>query len=151
MRSAELWNFSVYMYNAHNDLLEPVWRDRHPDHPSGTGNGRVWKPGVGHIGLAFSQQDARITADARVPGSAELLRLPSGYGRAYDEATYVSFVSQPIPRSPELQPWGVIVATSNVPGRFTEVNGLALRHAAAELGTILSLAYNGPVPISFEL
>ena len=55
MGSNELWNFAVYFYSAPDDILTPVWRDRHPNHPS-TDMGRLWKPGIGHIGMAFSRR-----------------------------------------------------------------------------------------------
>jgi hypothetical protein len=146
-RVNELWNFAVYLYDSEEDMLVPVWRDRHPEHPSPSGEGRKWKPGAGHIGLAFSQGEARITPDARIPGTAELLKLPSAQARPYDEYAYVSFISQPIPRAHPEGSWGVVVATSNVPDRFDEVTGLALNHAASELGTLLTFAYVGPRPI----
>jgi hypothetical protein len=142
----ELWNFAIYIYDAAQDELVPIWRDKHRSHPSGAGMGRSWKPGVGHIGLAFSQGEARITPNARLPGVVDLLRLPQGQARPYDESVYVSLMSEPI-RGPEGgTPWGVVVATSNVPGRFNELRGLALRHVAAEIGRLLGLGYEGPMP-----
>lgn len=137
----ELWNFAAYLYDAKTGELQPVWRAKHPSHPS-SGMGRAWKSGQGHVGIAFSNAQQRITADATVPQIAQLLRAPDASLQRYDDTTYVSIHAEPI-NSTGTRPYGVLVATSDRAGRFEVGNGLALTHLAGELSSLLTLAYKG--------
>lgn len=137
----ELWNFAVYLYDRERDTLVPVWRERHLLHPS-VGPGRFWAPGKGHVGLAFVDGAAKITPDATDPGVWSLMNTPAT-AKPHDEGAYASFISQPIgPVAEGNRPFGVLVATSNVVGRFDRGNALALRHAASAIATLMHLAYS---------
>jgi hypothetical protein len=109
-----LYNMALYMYDKKDDDLFIVWR-RHDDRLS-TSN-RRWKPGLGHVGLAFVQQEAKICHD--IFQSTELAN-PSNSDA--DKAKYRSFLSLPITDSfgntDGKKPLGVLVFTSSSVGQF---------------------------------
>jgi hypothetical protein len=96
--------------------------------------------GVGHVGKAFADRSVKITEDATQHGIAELMKPPPALSRPYDEATYRSYVCIPFGNdSDQADPCGVLVATSDRPGRFTNANHEILRQAAVVIGGIVSL------------
>lgn len=136
----ELWNFTLYIFNHDDNILYPIWRDKHPRHPS-PGNTRVWAPGQGHVGIAFAQGEPKICPDATVPGVREVFSISNE--KDYDRSAYVSFASEPIgPVGSDARPYGVLVATSNRSGRFNVATSLALRHAASALASLVHLRYD---------
>lgn len=140
----ELWSFAAYIYDPEKRLLVPIWRRKHPHHPS-SGPGRTWAAGSGHIGLAFRDCATKITSDAAAPEIRELV-TPVKETQPYDATTYRSFVSEPIgPVENGRPPIGVLVATSNVVGRFHLGNALVFRHAASAIATLLCMAYSDNV------
>jgi len=136
----ELWNFAVYLWDEQTQELIPVWRDRHPQHPS-KGDGRHWRDGEGHVGHAFRRRDALITPDAQVPAIRDLMAAGEKE-QPYDAATYRSFVSQPISALGDTKPFGVLVATSNLPNRFDKANALVLVHASSVIASTIEVAYD---------
>ena len=138
---SELWNFAVYLYDETQDRLFCVWHERCPGHPA-SGTGRAWKPGQGHVGLTFSNRSQHITADTRNPEVARLMRAPGDTYRKYDDEAYRALQTEPITTSDE-RVIGVVVATSDRPGRFDEANSLTLVHLAGELASLLSVAWTG--------
>lgn len=141
----ELWNFSVYLQDGEDGLLKPVWRKRSPKHPS-QGMGREFDQGQGHVGKAFADEQVKITADSSEQES--MLSLPEHLRQEYDGETYISYVSVPImsPRD-QRKPYGVIVATSDIPNRFEESNSVILQNTASILGIYLdSIGFRGSRP-----
>lgn len=136
----ELWNFSVYLWDEKGKLLRPVWRQKHAKHPS-RGMGREWREGEGHVGLAFRNREPLITPDAQAPDVQAFMTVP-GNAMPYDATAYRSYVSQPIDAPGSARPFGVLVATSDVPGRFDKANALVLLHASAVLASTIQVAYD---------
>ncbi|MBC2381291.1 GAF domain-containing protein [Pseudomonas sp. WS 5106] len=110
-----LYNFALYMYDASSEDLYINWRS-HDDRL--TPSGRRWKPGHGHVGLAFIQDQAKICAD--ITKSSE---LADNNSRHNDNHNYRSFISIPIKDSCKAtggkKPLGVLVFTSSAPNQFS--------------------------------
>ncbi len=133
----ENWNFAIYAYFEGEEMLRPIWRDKAPGHPS-TGEGRSWPKGGGHVGGTFMTGEDRIINDARAIKKEGADPVPAGSENGYDSDTYVSYASLLIgPIADRLEPFGVVVGTSDIPGRFNKENALVLRHFAQVLAGIL--------------
>jgi hypothetical protein len=72
-------------------------------------------------------------SDAAVPEVADLVRGRGQLNKPTDADYYRSFASIPLMLDEASQPRGVLVATSNVPGRFDLANSKVLRNAAIVL------------------
>lgn len=142
IESNEIWSLSCYIYSSKEEVLRCVWRAKSKRHPS-RGAARDWKPGCGHVGLAFANAQTKICPDATAPGVWETVSGPDPL--PYDRKAYVSFASQPIMADEVTLPYGVLVATSNKVGRFDTETGLALRQAAGAIATLVRLKYNDSV------
>lgn len=114
-KSDAYYNFALYMYNEISDDLTIIWRNH--DNRLTVSN-RRWRPGFGHVGLAFIQSEAKICQD--ITKSTE---LSDGATTEPDDMKYRSFISVPIKDSCELnngdKPLGVLVFTSNHVGQFS--------------------------------
>lgn len=139
----DIWNFVVYLHDPIQDELRPVWRCTDARHPSRQGvgdaevpKGRSWKPGIGHVGLAFRRNEALITEDAAQASVRQLFVAPGDLHRPYDETHYRSFASIPFGGD---QPVGVLVGTSSRMGAFDDRTSLPLRHAATVFGGLSSI------------
>lgn len=115
-KSESKYNIALYFYDNENDELGIVWRDCDSRLPQ---RNRKWKPGHGHVGLAFLHKETKFCPDIRM--STEL--TPS-YTRG-DNDNYRSFISIPILRCEDngsiqnsLKPLGVLVLTSAHPEQF---------------------------------
>jgi hypothetical protein len=136
---SEKWNFVVYIYHQATDELVAVWREKGQAHPS-EGLGRKWRRGQGHVGFAFANARAVITEDGRDQDVRNLVTAPEGHRRDYDEDVYVSFASIPIgPVGAQLEPLGVLVATSDRAGRFSSENSRIFAQAALALANCISM------------
>jgi hypothetical protein len=137
-RLSEKWSFTVFLFSEKQRLLLPVWRERAKDFPS-FGETRAWGPGEGHVGKAFVDQKSIITGDVRSPEAAEFSSIPPHRRKDYDDDLYVSFASIPI--GPILEedrrPYGVIVGTSNQPGRFDREKAGILFQVAGAIASLL--------------
>jgi GAF domain-containing protein len=135
----EKWNFVVYIYEPSRDALVPIWRRKGMTHPS-EGLGREWGRGQGHVGFAFANSRPIITEDSRNPDVRNLVTATEGQARDYDESVYISFASMPIgPVADQVEPLGVVVATSDRPGRFSSENSRIMAHVALALANALSV------------
>ncbi|WP_122605800.1 GAF domain-containing protein [Pseudomonas viridiflava] len=109
------YNFALYLYDKSSDELFIKWRDH--DNRLVVSN-RRWKPGFGHVGLAFIQAEAKICQDITI--SSE---LSDGAIDGSDKKKYRSFISVPIKDSYKVidgqKPLGVLVFTSNHVGQFS--------------------------------
>lgn len=106
--------------------------------------GRLWEPGQGHVGIAWAQSEGKICSDITASGIAEMFS-PKDAKQPYDTVTYTSFVSEPLgPLGNDRHPYGVLVATSSLAGRFNIGSALPLRHAASAIAALVYLAYDQP-------
>lgn len=135
----ELWNFAVYRFEKDKELLTPMWRERHPSHPSTT-LGRVFRPHEGHVGRTFAVRSPIVTRDATLPEISQYTQLGPDKQQPYDMQVYRSFAA--IPLGSASAPGGltgVLVATSDRVGRFDEAKDQHLRPlrlAAAALDSL---------------
>ncbi|MDI2589979.1 GAF domain-containing protein [Pseudomonas sp. 681] len=110
-----LYNFALYMYDETSEELCIKWRSH--DNRLNTSN-RRWKPGFGHVGLAFIQGEAKICQDIAI--SSE---LSDSATIESDKKNYRSFISVPIKDSYNIlggnKPLGVLVFTSNHVSQFS--------------------------------
>jgi hypothetical protein len=110
-----MFNMALYLYDKTDDDLFIVWR-KHDDRM--TTSNRRWKPGLGHVGLAFVQQEAKICHD--IFESTELAN--SSTSDSSDKTKYRSFLSIPVTdsfgASDGRKPLGVLVFTSSSVGQF---------------------------------
>jgi hypothetical protein len=110
-----LYNFALYMYDENSGDLFIKWRSH--DNRLTTSN-RRWKPGFGHVGLAFIQGEAKICQD--IATSSE---LSDSATIESDKKNYRSFISVPIKDSYNIlggnKPLGVLVFTSNHVSQFS--------------------------------
>lgn len=137
--AVEHWNFAVYLFDRERRLLDPVFRRKHEDHP-GSPRGRTFAPGQGHVGKAFADRVAKVTADADNHDVRILMDAAQELTKPYDRTAYRSYSSVPI-GSGQVDgfPYGVVVGTSSFPGRFTFENSYVLRNAAAVLANLVEL------------
>lgn len=110
-----LYNIALYLYDKKSDDLFIAWR-KHDDRM--TTSNRRWKPGFGHVGLTFVQQEAKICRD--ILESSELAN--SATSEPTDKQRYRSFLSIPINDSCNThdgkKPLGVLVFTSSHVAQF---------------------------------
>lgn len=113
-KSDAFYNFALYLYDRNSDELTIQWRSH--DNRMTVSN-RRWRPGFGHVGLAFIQSEAKICQD--ITTSSE---LSDGAIDDSDKKKYRSFISVPIKDSYNVldgkKPLGVLVFTSNHVGQF---------------------------------
>ncbi|WP_095047624.1 GAF domain-containing protein [Pseudomonas sp. Irchel s3h9] len=113
-KADSLYNMALYLYDAKSDELFIAWR-KHDDRLA-TSN-RRWKPGVGHVGLAFAQREAKICHD--ILTSSEL--ATSASNEPIDKTKYRSFMSIPVSDTCNTngkKPLGVLVFTSSHTNQF---------------------------------
>lgn len=113
---SDRWNFAIYLYDADDNLLHcnacrrPIRAEEEAKH-------RSWKPGEGHVGIAFQTKREIVASDTSEPEARALFDGPDPSMRDVDRARYRSIASIPI-RLGGAPPVGILVATSDVPGRF---------------------------------
>ena len=111
------YNICLYIYDEKANLLKVEWR-KHDDRLETSD--RDWKPGKGHVGLTFIQNELKICHD--IFASTELSASASTSG---DKEKYRSFLSVPIRDASKLSgdngenPLGVLVLTSNAEAQFS--------------------------------
>lgn len=146
----ERWTFGIYVWNSSSEQLEMLacrrWSKIEEDREH-----RTWSRGEGHVGLAFAQKREQVCGDSNDPNIKDLITANGEKWRQYDAEQYVSFASVPIQLGAAVEPLGVLVATSNVRGRFLpEAKALedgrrdtveALRAMADTLATLLALQH----------
>lgn len=144
--SESKYNIALYFYDEVADELSVVWRDCDSRLPQ---RNRSWKPGHGHIGLAFLHKETKLCPDIQT--SSE---LNSSYSQG-DSANYRSFMSIPILRCDDdgkinniMKPLGVLVLTSANPNQFIKERdfqflSIISKHLAIYLAAVdVFLAHN---------
>lgn len=113
---SDRWNFAIYLYDAGDNRLNckacrrPIRAEEEAPH-------RSWKPGEGHVGIAFQTKREIVAGDTSEPEARALFDGPDPTMRDVDRARYRSIASIPISLA-NASPVGIVVATSDTPGRF---------------------------------
>ncbi len=145
----EQWNFAIYLFDEAKGVLV-CEACRRPTKDEQDAPHRSWKSGEGHTGKAFQDRRALVCANSDDPNVRGFFAAPPGQTHHDDHRRYRSLAAIPIMLSPEHAPVGVVVATSNIEGRFQppeeelDVNHdriEPLRALARTLATLIA-AYN---------
>ena len=145
----EYWNFSVYFFDADQRRLNCLGCSR-PDGYDFGDNHRSWASGEGHIGLAFARGQEIVFSDASRDELKAVLGTNGSNYKPDDSVNYRSLASLPISLNGE-EPIGVIIATSDVVGRFKNEYELeerdwdrieVLRQAAGFLAILYEMQQN---------
>jgi hypothetical protein len=113
----EKWNISLYVMDSETGMLICSYC-RRPDAADQNRRHRSWLPGEGHVGKAFQDRKDLICSDTRMPDVAGFFSAPPEKIAEYDQVKYVSIASVPLMLGGLREPLGVLVATSDQPGRF---------------------------------
>ncbi|MGS0725003.1 hypothetical protein ACVBKF_02355 [Shewanella sp. 0m-11] len=116
--SESRYNIALYFYSEEQNSLNIVFRDCDSRLPQ---TNRKWKPGLGHVGLAFLHKAVKLCPD--MTKSSELNSLQANG----DAENYKSFLSMPIMKCNDdgtidngIKPLGVVVLTSALAEQFEE-------------------------------
>ncbi len=113
----EQWNFAVYLHDARRNVLVCA-ACRRPTREASEAPHRDIAPGAGHVGKAFISTKEAVADDATRPEYRDMFEMTIEQGGKADDAlVYRSIASIPI-RLGQSPPVGVLVATSDRPGRF---------------------------------
>jgi hypothetical protein len=141
----ERWNFAVYGWL--DDELVCI-ACRRPHVSEAQADHRRWRSGEGHVGLAFERKREFVEADLADPETAKFFSTPDDKQREYDTERYRSIASLPLMVGDFVR--GVLVATTDVPGRFKpeldqDLSGRdpveALRLTAATIAILTEVAH----------
>jgi len=138
----EQWNFSIYILDQANEELNCA-ATRRPTKKEEDAPHRSWKIGEGHVGKAFQSGRPLVCADSKDPNVRGFFDAPTGKLMEYDTDRYRSLAALPIQANDE-RPLGVLVATSEIKGRFDPENTETYRPLLSlgrTLATLLSI-YN---------
>jgi hypothetical protein len=114
----EQWNFSIYLWNGGAGQLDCI-ACRRPARTDEDAPHRSWRPGEGHVGKAFQMRRALTCADSTDPNVRSFFDAPEDKRAGYDDSQrYRSLAAVPFQLPGAEGPTGVVVATSDVPGRF---------------------------------
>lgn len=113
--SSDRWNFAIYLENTEGSLecvacRRPIRAEEEAPH-------RSWRPGEGHVGIAFQAEREIVAGDTSESEAQALFDAPDGLRRGDDRERYRSIASIPIRLTGE-KPVGILVATSDVAQRF---------------------------------
>jgi hypothetical protein len=139
---SEKWCITIYIFDNKCKELRSIWRKKSNSHPA-NGMGRAWRPGEGHVGKAFLDRRPILTGNANDEAVSQLCRARGSKQLPYDKETYVSFASVPIAIADDdnIDPFGVLVVTSDQEDRFSEeATTELLMHAAETIAVILELS-----------
>jgi hypothetical protein len=139
---SELWSLTVYVHDKASGSLKYFERIAPKLHPRSGQIGRTWLVGEGHVGRAWSQRETLLASDATHPDVRAAYKAPLGMTKPDDETLYRSYLSAPIGganRGPD--PFGVLVATSDKAGRFSNPAIRPIEFAANTLAAFFHLRH----------
>jgi len=113
---SDRWNFAIYLFDPGDGQLHCV-TCRRPIRAEEEAVHRSWKPGEGHVGIAFQTQREIVAGDTAEPEARALFDAPEPRRRGDDVDRYRSIASIPIRLAGEVL-IGILVATSDIPNRF---------------------------------
>ena len=112
----ERWNFSIYLPTVGGVTMRcAVCRRR--DRAEEESSHREWPVGHGHVGRSFQDSEELVAEDTQSAAVEGYFRTPPELARSDDSARYRSIAAIPISLSGKA-PSGVLIATSDIPGRF---------------------------------
>ena len=114
--NSDRWNFAIYLYDSGMGCLTCI-ACRRPIRAEEEAPHRSWKPGEGHIGIAFQMRREIVAGDTSEPEARALFDAPEANRHEDDRERYRSIASLPIRLAGD-EPLGILVATSDVPDRF---------------------------------
>lgn len=106
-----MYNIAVYLFNSDKKVLEVCFRQC-DDRLKPTN--RVWKEGVGHIGLCYAKDENVFSEDITKALQTTNLKIR----RVEDKMYYKSVIVEPI--RVEDQKKGVFIVSSSLPDQFSE-------------------------------
>lgn len=113
----ERWNFALYLFDGALGTLVCASCVR-PTRAESDAPHRNIAPGTGHVGKVFTSKREAAADDATKPEYRELFEMTHEQGGKMDDANvYRSIASVPVQLGSN-DPVGVLVATSDRPGRF---------------------------------
>jgi hypothetical protein len=138
---SEKWSFTVFRADDVGNLT-PVKRVASASHPRKVSRPRSWRTGEGHVGQAFQKRQMIITVDATAQEVAALFRASGSNERPGDDELYRSYVSAPFGlTADDRKPLGVLVVTSDVPGRFDIPARQPVELVASVLAAVTRIRY----------
>ncbi|MCM0019606.1 MAG: GAF domain-containing protein [Tagaea sp.] len=138
----ELWSLTVYVHDKASASLKHFDRIAPKLHPGSKRVGRTWPVGEGHVGRAWARREPLLSSDATHPDVRDAYKAPHGMTKPDDETLYRSYLSAPIGGAnggPE--PFGVLVATSDKAGRFSNPAIRPIEFAANTLAAFFHLRH----------
>lgn len=113
----EQWNFAVYEWDDAKQLL--VCRAcRRMSKADEEAHHRDWAKGQGQVGKTFHDRRRFICPDGHDPKLDQYFTAPNGQTRASDKDKYRSIAAFPVMLTPNSEPTGVVIASSDQPNRF---------------------------------
>jgi GAF domain-containing protein len=113
---SDRWNFAIYLYDSAPGTLDCI-ACRRTIRAKEEAPHRSCEAGEGHVGIAFQMRREIVAADTSEPEARALFDALSPLRREDDLDRYRSIASIPI-RLVGNEPVGILVATSDVRGRF---------------------------------
>jgi len=116
---AQHWTLCVYRTDRNPEqrrILRCVASSRSVD--CDLDGSRVWPEGVGAAGITLARGTEVIVPDLTDPGLGNIHELPGPQRRDHDDLRYRSIAAVPIMVGTDVDPWGVVVATSDQCGHF---------------------------------
>lgn len=111
------WNFALYLHDPTKDMLVCAACIR-PTRAESDAPHRDIAPGTGHVGKVFTSKREAAADDATKPEYRAMFEMtPEQGGKTDDALIYRSIASVPVQLGSN-SPVGVLVATSDRPGRF---------------------------------
>lgn len=115
----ERWALSIFrlVEQDGNEVMKRVvtlWAERGRE----ANEGRCWGPKEGFTGWAWHEGREIIVSDARAVEHSRKFDAPGEKQKPLDAERYVSAAAIPIQVGAEDRVWGVVTATSDMPGRF---------------------------------
>lgn len=133
----EQWNFSVYTFDPETSELicivtrRPTTKEEDAPH-------RSWRAGEGHVGKAFQARKPLVCADSTDANVRGFFDAPTEKLKEYDPDRYRSLAALPIQSDGGI-PLGVLVATSEIVGRFDPVDEDTYRPLSSLSRTLATL------------
>lgn len=133
----EQWNFSIYLFDKTSGELRCA-ACRRPTKKEEDAVHRSWREGEGHVGKAFQGKRPLICADSTDANVRGFFTAPTEKLMDYDVDRYRSLAALPIQTDGE-NPLGVLVATSEVKGRFDPEDDETVRPLLSLARTLATL------------
>jgi hypothetical protein len=112
----ERFNFAIYLPDTEQKVLN-CFSCRRRDRADEESAHRAWPVGHGHVAKSFLDGKELIASDVKDVAIEAYFRAPADLARPDDSERYRSMAAVPIMIG-AAKPLGVLIATSDIPGRF---------------------------------